>query len=167
MPLAFFALIFLGSVLMLLWLSRGPFFVPTRRKYVPRIIAMLEIKSGERVADLGSGDGRLLVALAEAGARAQGFEHNPLLVWRSRRTAKKLGLAERIVVSCRDFWKEDLSSFDAVVIYGIPYIMGRLERKLRKELKPGARVISYSFSFPHWAPVSSYKRIYLYRQEGP
>ena len=91
MPTAFYATIFIGSIVMLVWLYRGPFYVPTRRKYVPRIIAMLDLKAGDKVVDLGSGDGRLVIALAEAGAEAHGFEHNPLLVMRSKKSIKKRG----------------------------------------------------------------------------
>lgn len=149
---------------MLVWLSRGPFFVPTRRKYVPRIIQMLEVKVGEKIADLGSGDGRLLFAIAEAGAIAYGFEHNPLLVWRSRRNAQKRGLEGKVVVFQSNFWNADISAYDGIVIYGIPYIMERLEAKLRKELRSGARVVSYSFPFPNWAPDTSDKHVFLYRQ---
>ncbi len=161
-PLGFYILVVVGSAIMLLWLSRGPFFVPTRRKYVSRIIPMLNLKEGEKVIDLGSGDGRLLIAIAEAGGIAHGFEHNPLLVWRSRRNARKAGLQERIVVYGKNFWDADISEYDAVVIYGIPYIMARLEQKLRSELKKGARVVSYSFSFPTWKPIEKDKAVYLY-----
>lgn len=164
MSTAFYVVVFAGSTLMLVWLSRGPFFVPTRRKHVPRIIEMLRIKAGEKVADLGSGDGRLLVAIAEAGGEAHGFEHNPFLVWRARQTLRKRGLEHRAFVYRKNFWDVDLSRYDAVVVYGIPYIMGRLERKLRAELRAGARVVSYSFRFPNWEPVKTDKRVYLYRQ---
>ena len=156
--------VLIGSVIMLIWLSRGPFFVPTRRKYVPRIIEMLEVKAGEKIIDLGSGDGRLMIAIAEAGGEAHGFEHNPLLVWRSRRNIRKAGFSGRAFVYQRDFWSVDVSVYDAVVIYGIPYIMERLEKKLRAELRPGARVVSYSFQFPTWKPMKSDRRVYLYRQ---
>ncbi|TSC55287.1 MAG: hypothetical protein Greene041679_662 [Parcubacteria group bacterium Greene0416_79] len=147
---------------MLFWLARGAFFVPTPRRVVPRVILMLNLRKGEKATDLGSSDGRLVIALAQAGGIAHGFEHNPLLVWRSRQSIKKEGLTETAFVHWRNFWKADLSSFDAVVVYGIPYIMRRLEKKLRAELRPGARVVSCSFPFPTWKPVVQEKAIYLY-----
>lgn len=149
---------------MLLWLSRGPFFVPTRRKHISRIIDMLAVRPDEKIVDLGSGDGRLLIAIAKAGGEAHGFEHNPLLVWRSRQNAKRAGLADKIFVYQGNFWAADISRYDAAVIYGIPYIMQRLEEKLRTELKSGARVVSYSFSFPNWKPVKSDRHVYLYQK---
>ncbi|MEK7208286.1 MAG: methyltransferase domain-containing protein [Patescibacteria group bacterium] len=153
-----------GSALLLLSLYRGAFFVPTRRKYIPRIVELLGIQAGETVADLGSGDGRLLIAVAEAGGVAHGFEHNPFLVWRARRNVRRAGFENKAFTHHGNFWNEDLSSFNAVVIYGIPYIMGRLEKKLLAELRPGARVVSNSFPFPTWQPTAAHKRVYLYRQ---
>ena len=160
----FYLTVFLGSVWILFWLSRGAFFVPMPRSGLPRVVSLLALQKGERAVDVGSGDGRLLIALAEAGAEAHGFEHNLLLVWRSRRNIKKAGLSGKAFVHWNNFWKENFSPFDAVTIYGIPYIMGRLERKLRAELRPGARVVSYSFTFPNWQLAQSDNRVYLYRQ---
>jgi hypothetical protein len=51
-----------------------------------------------------------------------------------------------------------------VVVYGIPYIMPRLERKLRAELRPGSRVVAHSFPFPNWEPIERHKRVYLYKK---
>lgn len=160
----FYLTVFLGSVWILFWLSRGAFFVPMPRSGVERVICLLTLQKGEKAVDVGSGDGRLLLALAEAGAEAHGFEHNIVLVWRSRRNIRRAGLSEKAFVHWSNFWKEDFSQFDAVAIYGIPYIMRRLEKKLRAELRPGARVVSYSFPFPNWSPTQSAHSVYLYRQ---
>ena len=164
LTLGFYIFVVIGSGLMLLWLYRGPFFVPTKRKHVPRIIEMLAIKAGEKIVDLGSGDGRLMIAIAEAGGEAHGYEHNPLLVMRSKKNFEKLGLSDRAFVYMSNFWDADVSQYDAVVIYGISYIMPRLERKLRAELRPGARVVSYSFPFPNWQHEKADRRVYLYRK---
>lgn len=162
--LIFYVTVVTGSIAMLLHLRKGAFFVPSRRSDVARMLAFLEVHKGMKVADLGSGDGRLLVGLAEAGAEAHGFEHNPILVWQSRRAIRKKALHARALVHFRNFWKEDFSSFDAVVVYGIPYIMQRLEVKLRSELKPGARVVSNAFPFPTWEPAGKEHRVYLYKK---
>lgn len=162
--MVFYLTVFLGSGWILFWLSRGAFFVPMPRSGVARVIGLLALQKGEKAVDVGSGDGRLLLALAEAGAEARGFEHNIVLVWRSRRNIRRAGLSEKAFVHWSNFWKEDFSQFDAVTIYGIPYIMGRLEKKLRAELKSGARVVSYSFPFPHWEPVRKEKAVYLYEK---
>lgn len=124
----FYLTVFLGSIWILFWLSRGAFFVPMPRAGVERVIGLLALQKGEKAVDVGSGDGRLLLALAEAGAEALGFEHNILLVWRSRRNIRQAGLSDTASVRWSNFWNEDFSAFDAVTIYGIPYIMGRLEK---------------------------------------
>jgi precorrin-6B methylase 2 len=165
MEVAFYATVFVGSILMLLWLRRGPFYVPTKRSYIPHIISLLALRPGEKMADLGSGNGRVLIALAQSGAEAHGFEHNPFLVWYSRHSVRSAGLEKKAFTHRCNFWHQDLSSFDAVVVYGIPYIMPRLERKLRAELRPGSRVVSNAFPFPNWRPAATYKKLYLYRQD--
>ena len=159
-----YATVAIGSVIMLVWLARGPFYVPTKRNYVPHIVNFLSLRPGEKAVDLGSGNGRLLIALAEAGAVAHGYEHNPLLVWCSRWNIKRAGLKGKAFVHTANFWNVDVSAFNAVVIYGIPYIMPKLEEKLRRELRPGARVVAHSFPFPTWQQVETYKRVYLYKQ---
>ena len=164
MATIFYAIVFIGSIIMLVWLRRGPFYVPTKRNYVPHIIDFLSLKPGEKAVDLGSGNGRLLIALAQAGAEAHGFEHNPLLVWRSRYNIKRAGLTGKAFVHIDNFWNVDVSSFDGVVIYGIPYIMHKLEEKLQRELRPGARVVAHSFPFPSWKPSATHKRVYLYKK---
>ena len=164
MYIIFYLTVVIGSIIMLVWLYRGPFYVPTRRKYVQRIISMLDIKKGETFVDLGSGDGRLLVAIVEAGGIAHGYEHNPLLVMQSRKSLKKLGMEDRASVYMENFWNTDISKYDGVVVYGIPYIMNRLEEKLKKELKSGARVVSYSFPLPKWEPSAKEKAVYLYKK---
>ena len=160
----FYLTVFFGSVWILFWLSRGAFFVPLPRDSLPRVIELLAVQPGEKAVDIGSGDGRLLIALAAAGAEAHGFEHNILLVWRSRRHIARAGLSERAFVHWSNFWHEDFSRFDAVTVYGIPYMMRRLEKKLRTELRSGARVVSYAFPFPNWQPAQSDGKVYLYRQ---
>ena len=125
---------------------------------------MPKLRRGEKVMDFGSGNGRLFVAIAQAGAEAHGVEHNPLLVWRSRRNIERAGLVEKDCVRRSNFWNENLSSYDAVVIYGILYILEKLKKKLQKKLHSGARGVSTSFKFPTWKPVKSDRGIYLYHQ---
>ena len=126
------------------------------------MIKLANIKAGERAADLGSGDGRVLIALAKAGAQVHGLEINPLLVRKSRQNIKQAGLEKQITVYHKNFWKQDLSSFDIVIVYGITYMMTKLEKKLLKELKPGVKVISNYYQFPNWEPRQSRGEVHLY-----
>lgn len=65
-------------------------------------------------------------------------------------------------IQLKNFWKANLSEFNCVALYGNFHIMGRLEKKLLKELKPGARVASNHFRFPHWKPTKAKGDVYLY-----
>ena len=126
------------------------------------MIRLARIQAGDRAVDIGSGDGRLVIALARSGAEAHGLEINRLLVWWANRAIKKAGLASRARTLKKDLWKTDLSSYNVVTVFGISYIMDDLEKKLDRELKPGSRVISNRFRFPNWKPVESENGIHLY-----
>lgn len=141
---------------------RGAFFAPSERKEVERIILLSGAKSGDKAVDLGSGDGRLVIALAKAGAEAHGYEINPILVWWSRLKIKKAGLSKKAFVYQKNFWNLDLSDFNIVSVFGIKYMMARLELKLKKELKPDARVVSNYFIFPTWQYSKKESSAYLY-----
>ncbi|MBI2633352.1 MAG: hypothetical protein HYW78_03105 [Parcubacteria group bacterium] len=141
---------------------RGALFLPTHRATVETMIALLEIHQGMKTADLGSGDGRIVIAMAKAGAEARGYEVSPLLVWLSRRAIKKERLSESAFIHWESFWQCDFSQYDAVFVFGIGYIMKDLEKKLRNELKPGARVVSHAFPFPSWPLARKEGAVYLY-----
>ena len=137
-------------VFQVLALIRGASFLPTGSRTVERMIDMANIQPGEKTVDLGSGDGRIVIAMAVAGAEAHGYEINPLLVLWSRYRIRRAGMTQRASVHWRSFWKEDLSSFNVVVIFGMFHIMGQLERKLTAELQPRSRVVVNTFHFPNW-----------------
>ena len=140
----------------------GAIFMPTPDEAVITMISLLNIQPGEKAVDLGSGDGKLVIALAKAGANVEGYEINPFLVWISRKNIKKAKLTDSAVIHQKDFWKIDFSPFSIVTLYGVPYIMDKLEEKLKKELKPGARVASNYFGFSSWEPLQKEKNVSLY-----
>jgi cyclopropane fatty-acyl-phospholipid synthase-like methyltransferase len=140
----------------------GAIYFPTTPGNVGIIRKFADAKSGQKIADLGSGDGRILIALAQAGAEAHGYEVNPLLVWNSRRAIRKAGLKGKAIVHWQSFWKADLSQYDTIVTYGFPHIMGKLGKKLKAELAPDAKVISNVFTFPNLTEVRSENKVRLY-----
>lgn len=153
---------FLAVLLYYSW--QGAPFVPTNQKVVEAMVAMLKIKPGERAVDLGAGDGRLVIALARAGAEAHGYEVNPLLVVLARWRIKRLGLKNNAFIHLKNFWSVDLGTYQAVTFFGIPYILSKLENKLQKELKVGARIASHAFAFKGW-PVARHEHgVYLYQK---
>lgn len=146
----------------------GAPFVPIDEKVLKRMIALLQIRPGEKAADLGSGDGRVVIELAKAGAQATGYEINLFLVFASRKNIQKMEQALRLrtgqaSIHWKNFWKQDLSSFQVITLFGMPHMMKKLGAKLRKELQPGARVISHQFRFPDWSISQQESQLYLYR----
>lgn len=142
---------------------RGAIYFPTKPHNVDLMIGLAKLRPGDHVADIGSGDGRIVIACAKLGIYATGYEINPVLVFSSRRAVRKAGLQKYAAIHWKSLWKADLSKYDAIFVYGIPYIMKRLERKLMRESKPGAKIISNIFKFPNWQPVKSEEgKVHLY-----
>jgi ribosomal protein L11 methylase PrmA len=128
------------------------------------MIKLAKIKKGDKAVDLGSGDGRIVIALAKAGAEAHGYEINPFLVWYSRYKIKKAGLKGKAFIHRKSFWKINFKQFDVIMMFQFHTIMDKLKKKLKKELKPKARVVSYYWKFPKWKPNKKIDNIYLYKK---
>lgn len=162
--LLFSLLIVLPVVIALSWYTiQGAPFVVSRDEDIQTILRLLKRKRGKKAADLGSGDGKLVIALARMGFRVDGYEINPWLVYRSRQAIKKAKLTKMAHIYWKSIWKADFSSYDIVTVYAIAHIMGRISKKLQKELPKGSVVTSNYFTFPDWKPVKEEGRIHLYR----
>ena len=140
-------------------------FVPTPREKVSMMLSLAEVKPGEVVYDLGSGDGRVVkIASGDFGARAIGIELSPLLVLWSRLSIMTSGLRSQARVIQGNLFKQDLSQSDLVTMFLMPKVIEGLKDKLEGELKPGARVVSYAFPVEGWEPHKADEEagIYLY-----
>ena len=144
-------------------LGRGAIYDPSTQEETRLMVEIADVIPGERAADLGSGDGRVVMALAERGAEAHGYEVNPVLVLMSRRAIRARGLRGKAFIHWGSFWGRDLSRFTLVTVFQVGFVMARLEAKLRKELPRGARVVSHYWRFPALAPEHTQKSIYRYR----
>ncbi len=156
--LTLIAIILISSII-----SGAPF-IPSKRRAVGDMVTLANAKTGDKVVDLGAGDGRLLIAFAKIGIEVHGYEINPLLVLWARYQIHKQGLTNLVFIHWRSFWSVNLSGFDIVAVYGIKWIMGRLENKLQKELHSGARVVSNLYAFPTWEPAQKFRSVYLYKR---
>lgn len=154
-----------GGSLVALYAVAGPFVAPALRKvclpYVPattaqveNVLKVLQHRSGLLV-DIGSGDGRIVIAAAKRGFQAVGFELNPWLVWYSRYRAWREGVHNSTSFYISDLWKVSFSQYSNVVIFGVPQMMDQLEHKLGRELQTSARVVACRFPFPSWVPNST------------
>lgn len=166
--LIYFLLTFFGLLILFLHIAtvaRGAPYVPSSDASVKAMLALAKIKPSDKAVDLGSGDGKLVILLAQHGAEAHGYEINPWLVWRARRKIAKLGLEKKAFIHWQSLWAADISSYTLVVLYGVPYIMTRLEKKLQAELPVNARIVSNAFSFPNWQSTDHDGHIYLYSKD--
>lgn len=136
-----------GAASLVVWL-------PTRKKDLPRLLSLLKPAPDETIYELGAGDGRVALYLAERlpQSRIIGLEIAwPLyLVCRLRQF---FGGARNLAFKNRDLFKEDLSPARTVYVFGIPdKLKDKLAPKLKQELSPGSRVISYAFAIGGWRP---------------
>ena len=163
--LCFIVFVLVFYVLMLFGFVYGAPFVPTSSKRVKNMIELAKPKPGEVWIDIGSGDGRVMIAAAKAGARAIGYEIHPYLVALTKIKIWLNGLKGKAEVKMVNFWPINLSEADIVSVYLLPEKMDRLQRKLEDELKPGCRIVSNAFNFPGWTPVAEMDRVKLYRKQ--
>ena len=143
----------------------GAPFAVTQPKRIKRIIeAINKYKKGIICADLGSGDGRIVIELCKNGYQSYGYEINPFLYILSKFKIRKAGLSKKAVICRKNYWKENLSKYDAIVLFGVFYIMEKMEKKLLSELKPGAIVVCNYFKFPKWKPFRQEKGLIIYKK---
>jgi SAM-dependent methyltransferase len=123
--------------------------VPTPDALVARMLDMAKVTAKDYVIDLGSGDGRTVIAAAKRGARALGIEYNPDMVELSRRNAEKEGVSAKATFVKADLFESDLSAATVITMFLLPEINLKLRPKILG-LKPGTRVVSNTFTMGDW-----------------
>lgn len=141
---------------------KGASYVPTTHRRVARLLDLVEIKPGEKLLDLGSGDGRILFAAAKRGATCVGVEINPLLCHYSRFLAK-LKRVKGVTIEEKDFWRRDLSDIDILTVYLVPIRLDQLKAKVCSEMKSGSRVATAVYHFKDWEPERRDGDVAVYR----
>ena len=143
--------------------SGGGPYVPSRPERVDIMIAMAKLQPSDKTCDFGSGDGRVVIAAAKAGAGMNvGYEVHPGLVRSSRWNIKRAGVADKTKIFWKSMWKADVHDVTVMFLYQIPYAIGKIGRKLKEELPPGARIVSNGFILPDWEPVEQKENVRLY-----
>ncbi len=128
-------------------------FITTPGDVVERMLELAGTKPGDLVADLGSGDGRIVIAAARKyGARGLGIELDDKLVARSRENARRAGVADRVTFVQGDVLEADFSKATVVTVYLLPSLISQLEPRFLSQLKPGTRIVSHSFRMESWPP---------------
>ena len=141
-------------------------YVPSTHGNVDEMLRLAAVVPTDVVYDLGSGDGRVVIAAArDWGARGVGIELDSELVARSREEARRSGVAERTAFQAADVLKADVSEATVVTMYLLTPLVHRLQPKLVEELKPGTRIVAHEYPFADWKPdrhVYVSKNFYLY-----
>ncbi|HEY1372628.1 MAG TPA: class I SAM-dependent methyltransferase [Candidatus Binatia bacterium] len=165
------SLIFLFLNLAVAGFAAGPAdevpFWPTPVAVVDQMLEIAEVKPGDVVYDLGSGDGRIVIRAAEKyGARGVGVELDSWLVESARVEAKARGVDKLVEFHNEDAAKVDLRGATVVTLYMLPWFNDAMKQKFRAELKPGARIVSHDYAITGW-PADSVERSPVVEQRAP
>ncbi len=136
----------------------GAPFLPTLSRRTDDALELLDLKPGETMLELGSGDGRLLKAAAQRGIRSFGYELNPLLVWYSR--IKLLRYRQLASVKCANYWTHNLPEAEGIYVFLLNPYMEKLDKKIR-----ALKLVSFAFEIPGKKPVREINgmRLYVYK----
>jgi protein-L-isoaspartate O-methyltransferase len=128
-------------------------FYPTPETIVERMLQIGGLKAGEKMFDLGSGDGRIvLMAAQKFHADAYGVELDKDLVKQSIEKIRKLGLEKTAHIINGDLLKQNYSSADLITVYLLPVSNDKVQPLLDRQLRKGARVVAHDFEFKNWTP---------------
>ena len=130
------------------------FYVPTPPRVVDAMLKLARVTDKDVVYDLGCGDGRIPIAAAlQYGARGVGIDIDPKRIEEANENAKAAGVTGKVTFITQDMFEADIHDATVVTLYLLPSLNERLMPKLKKELKPGTRVISHAFDMGFaWPP---------------
>lgn len=138
----------------------GAPYLPTLSAQQKAALDLLNLKPGQTMLELGSGDGRMLIAAARQGVRAVGYELNPLLfVWSWLATLRYRRL---VTVRLANFWRVALPACDGIYVFLLDRYMARLHTKITQEISGSVKVVSFAFKFPKFKHTTEKSGMYLY-----
>lgn len=133
-------------------------FVPTPQKVVDEMLKIADVKKGDVLYDLGSGDGRIPVTAAKRfGIRAVGIDIDPQRIAEANENAQKEGVTKLVTFKNTDLFTTDISEATVVTLYLLPRLNVKLRPKLLNELKNGTRIVSHAFDMGDWQPEQHVK----------
>ncbi|HXV81245.1 MAG TPA: methyltransferase domain-containing protein [Candidatus Binatia bacterium] len=131
-------------------------YVPTPQEVVERMLELAEVKKGDVVYDLGSGDGRIVITAAKKyGVKAIGFEIDPQRIKESAEHIKKAGVGHLVEIRQQDIRTVDLSPASVLTMYLLPEVNLMIRPNIWKQMKPGSRVVSHDFDMGDWKPLKT------------
>lgn len=129
-------------------------YVPTDPVVVQAMLKLAGVKPGDKLYDLGCGDGRIVITAASSyGASGVGIDLNPERITEATANAKEAGVEDKVRFIQQDLLKSDFSDADVVSLYLLPSVNLKLRPQLWKQLRPGTRIVSHDFDMgPDWPP---------------
>lgn len=138
----------------------GAPYLPTLTPQVKRALDMVDLQPGQHLVELGSGDGKVLLAAAQRGVMVTGYELNPILAliswfrtWRYRRL---------VTIVWGNFWHRPLPVCDAVFVFLLPKYMEKLDKKIAQEIDRDVKLVSFAFRIPGRTHTATQEGVYLY-----
>jgi cyclopropane fatty-acyl-phospholipid synthase-like methyltransferase len=131
-------------------------YVPTPQPVVDAMLKLAAVTDKDVVYDLGCGDGRIPITAAQKfGARGVGIDIDPKRIEEANENAKAAGVTDKVTFLTQDLFESDISAATVVTLYLLPSLNEKLMPKLKRELKPGTRVVSHAFTMgTSWPPDS-------------
>ena len=137
------------------WAQHAPdvIYVPTPPEVVEEMLRIADVKKGDVLYDLGSGDGRIPVTAAKKyGIRAVGIDIDPERIREANENAKSAGVTQLVKFRNEDLFQANIREASVVTLYLLPDLNVKLRPRLWNELKPGTRVVSHQFDMADWKP---------------
>ena len=132
------------------------FYVPTPEDVVTAMLNIARVKADDIVFDLGSGDGRIVIAAArEFGAKGVGVEIDPKYIQQSQQKAKDFGVSDKVTFIQGDLFEIEFRDATVITLYLSPELNLKLKPRFLNELKPGTRIVSHEFLMGDWEPDDS------------
>jgi 16S rRNA G966 N2-methylase RsmD len=129
-------------------------YVPTPQEVVEAMLKLANVRAGDVVWDLGSGDGRIpITAVQKFGAtRATGIDIDPRRIQEANENAQKANVTDKVRFLNQDLFTSDFSDASVITLYLLPSLNEKLRPKLMSELRPGTRIVSHAFDMGDWKP---------------
>lgn len=156
--LALGALLFIAFTFVIAF---GAPFLPTLKNRVPEALDLIDLKPGQTLLELGSGDGRVLMAAAERGIKSVGYELNPMLVIYSRIITFKY--RRHITIKWGNFWQKDWPQVDGIFVFLLQPYMEKLDKKINQRYPGGVKLVSFAFTVPKRKPNREVNGLFLYK----
>lgn len=127
-------------------------YVPTPNQVVEGMLDAANVGPGDYVIDLGSGDGRIVIAAARRGAVGHGVDLNPQRIEEAEQNARSAGVTDRVMFVEEDIFETDFSQASVITMYLLSSVNRELRPTLLENLRPGTRIVSHSFDMGDWEP---------------